>query len=894
MWRAGTVVIQESLEWSRIAIRWAPTTALGPSAAWRTCSTKPVESAEGLKIVGKVLSGDSDTKMPPDSFPLATDPERLRLLGDQLAETVADLHTANRRLKSVIEIGLTLASECHSERRLQLVCAAARELFGAASATIGIVDLDDRTVLRFVTSGVYAGHSLQAGDSVSGILGTVLAGRAAVRGENIGGDPPRLHVGSRHPSEQAFLAAPIASPRHVYGWISLVSRDSRRFTDDDEHLIEALSAQIGHIFDLEHEIVERRQAESALRHERNRAQRYLDTVDVVIVALDLDGRITLINRKGCDLLGRPEEELIGHPAIDTCVPVEWRDITRQKLRALMAGELPVTENPVRSRTGEERLLEWRNRLLRDQDGRVIGTLSCGTDISERAHALEEVRTAEERMRFALQSAGVGIWDMDYRTGLLRWSPTLESHYGLPRSTFAGTFAAFVERIHPDDRSSVVETLENAKRIGDDFSIPHRSVWPDGTVRWLSGAGRIHLGENGEPARGVGISLDVTERRTLEEQYQQAQKMEALGRLAGGVAHDFNNLLTVMLGYCDLVLDDLGPDDPRQADMTEIKRAGASATGLTRQLLAFSRKEIIDPTLLDLNVVVGDMRAMLSRLIEEDVKVVLGVAPELAFVKADRGQVEQIVMNLALNARDAMPRGGTLTISTSNVDLDEHYARTHLDVTPGPYVMLTVTDTGTGMTPQVQARLFEPFFTTKEPGTGTGFGLATVHGIAARNGGSVHVFSEVGRGTSFRVYFPRVDAVSALISTPTPVTKPRGEGHTVLVVEDADGLRELARRLLQQQGYTVVVASNGDEALRMFDQYPSIDILLTDVVMPGCSGPDLAKQLVERRPGLKAVCMSGYTKEAIVQHGVLDYGLAFLHKPFTSETLGRKIREVLSQ
>ena len=318
------------------------------------------------------------------------------------------------------------------------------------------------------------------------------------------------------------------------------------------------------------------------------------------------------------------------------------------------------------------------------------------------------------------------------------------------------------------------------KSGADFSMQHRAIWPDGTVRWLSGAGRIHLGEHGEPVRGVGISLDVTERRTLEEQYQQAQKMEAIGRLAGGVAHDFNNLLTVILGYCELLLADLDPDDPRQADIAEIQKAGASAAGLTRQLLAFSRKQIIEPTLLDLNVVVADMRAMLGRLIGEDVKVVLGLRPELAPVKADRGQVEQIVMNLAVNARDAMPRGGTLTIETANVELDEHYAKTHLAVKPGPYVVLTVTDTGTGMTPEVQARLFEPFFTTKELGKGTGLGLATVHGIVTRSGGSVNVYSEVGRGTSFKVYFPRADAAEMVVDAPPPVARPRAG--------DADGAR----------------------------------------------------------------------------------------------------------
>jgi signal transduction histidine kinase len=414
------------------------------------------------------------------------------------------------------------------------------------------------------------------------------------------------------------------------------------------------------------------------------------------------------------------------------------------------------------------------------------------------------------------------------------------------------------------------------------------------VRWLSGAGRILLGENGAPVRGVGISLDVTERHILEEQYQQAQRMEAVGQLAGGVAHDFNNLLTVILGYCELLLADLDPDDRRQADIAEIQKAGESAAGLTRQLLAFSRKQFIEPTLLDLNVVVAEMRTMLERLIREDVKVRLGLRPDLALVKADRGQIEQIIVNLAVNARDAMPKGGTLTIQTANVELDEHYAATHLAARPGRYVALTLTDTGTGITPEVKAHLFEPFFTTKEPGKGTGLGLATVHGIVTRGGGSVNVYSEVGHGTSFEVYFPRADVGEAVVDVPVPVARPRAGSETVLVVEDSDGLRELAKRMLERRGHKVLVAANADEALRLFEGNGSIDVLLTDVVMPGASGPELTKQLVGLRPGLKVIYMSGYTEEAIVQHGVLEPGIAFLHKPFTSETLGRKIREVLDR
>jgi len=650
------------------------------------------------------------------------------------------------------------------------------------------------------------------------------------------------------------------------------------------------------------DVTERKRLERALReksvelerHERDRGQRYLDTAEIILLALDLNGRITLVNRYACSVLGWTADELLGRDWFETCVPLRTRDTAGKTFDDLLGGNLFSVESLIVTRSGEERLIEWRNTVLRGDEGHVIGTLSSGTDTTARNQALERLRTAEERTRFALEAAGIGIWDMDYTTGLLQWSEILESQYGLQPGTFRGTFEAFVERVHPEDRDALLETIGNAMKVGADFSVQHRTLSPDGTVRWLNGAGRIRLGDHGEPARGVGVSMDVTERHTLEEQYQQAQKMEAIGRLAGGVAHDFNNLLTVILGYSELLLADLAPDDPQRPDMAEIQKAGESAARLTRQLLAFSRKQIIEPALLDLNAIVADVRPMLARLIGEDVNVVVGAGRDLAPIKADRGQVEQIVMNLAVNARDAMPKGGTLNIETANVELDDDYAAPHFSAKPGHYVMLTVTDTGTGMTPEVQARLFEPFFTTKDVGKGTGLGLATVHGIVTRSGGSVGVYSEVGTGASFKVYFPRADAEAIAARAPAAAAREHAGGETILVVEDADSLREATRRLLQRQGYAVLVAANADEAIKLFDSHPSIDVLLTDVVMPGASGPELTRRLVERRPALKVIYMSRYTEDAIVQHGVLKPGIAFLHKPFTSDTLGRKIRDVLDQ
>jgi hypothetical protein len=484
-----------------------------------------------------------------------------------------------------------------------------------------------------------------------------------------------------------------------------------------------------------------------------------------------------------------------------------------------------------------------------------------------------------------------MWVYDLETlAFLAVNDAAIHHYGYTRNEF---LAMTIKDIRP---------LDDAERLLTNIGERRQTSERAGSSRHRVKSGRLidveitshEMAFAGQSAALV-VAQDITERRTLEEQFQQAQKMEAVGRLAGGVAHDFNNLLTVILGLCELLLADRNPDDSRQADIAEIQEAGIRAARLTRQLLAFSRKQIIEPTLLDMNVIVADLRAMLGRLIGEDVKVVLGLGADLALVKADRGQVEQIVMNLAVNARDAMPKGGMLTIETANVELDEHYAKTHLDVKPGLYVRLTVTDTGTGMTPQVQARLFEPFFTTKEPGKGTGLGMATVFGIVTRSGGSVGVSSKVGKGTQFKVYFPRADAAEAaepVADTLSPAARPRAGVQTVLVVEDEDGLRELAKRLLQRLGYTVLIAADASEASRLFEKNPTIDVLLTDVVMPGASGPELTSQLIKRRPALKVIYMSGYTEDAIVHHGVLKAGIAFLHKPFTSETLGRKIRDVL--
>jgi PAS domain S-box-containing protein len=396
---------------------------------------------------------------------------------------------------------------------------------------------------------------------------------------------------------------------------------------------------------------------------------------------------------------------------------------------------------------------------------------------------------------------------------------------------------------------------------------------------------------GQPAE-LAVLLDVTGRRELEEQLRQAQKMEAVGMLAGGVAHDFNNLLTIITGYSQLILNNLRGDDPNRHSVEQIMKAGERAAALTSQLLAFSRRQVLQPRVLDLNKLVTSLSTMLRRLIGEDIDLRLVLPPDLGTVSADAGQIEQVLMNLVVNARDAMPRGGVLTIETANVMLDDSYAGRHIAVKPGPYVLLAVSDNGSGMDEATQSRLFEPFFTTKGNGKGTGLGLSTVFGIVKQSGGSVAVYSEPSRGTSVKVYLPRNDQ-PAVLETERALRKVVRGTETILLVEDDEMVRTLVRETLERNGYKILDAAGPIEARRIADQYRlPIQMLITDVVMPKVSGRDLADQLIRKRPDLKVLYMSGYTDNAVLNSGILQKEVAFLQKPFTPAALSDKVREVL--
>jgi two-component system cell cycle sensor histidine kinase/response regulator CckA len=625
--------------------------------------------------------------------------------------------------------------------------------------------------------------------------------------------------------------------------------------------------------------------ETALGDSESRKAAILDSVLDCIVTMDAVGNVIEFNTAASRTFGYSKAEAIGRPLADLIIPPQFRERHSAGLaRYLATGKGPIIGKlieitAVRS-DGTEIPVELTITAIRSDSATIFtGVLR---DITARRQA-DDTRAS---LASIVNSSDDAISSVGMDETILTWNAGAERLFGYSASEMIGRNRAVL--VPAEKGAELVSVMERAGRGEMGEVLETRRVRKDGSVVDIALVTSPMTDSTGRVTGVSTIARDITgrkkaeaERQTLEAQYQQAQKMEAIGRLAGGVAHDFNNLLTVILGFCELLLADLTPDDPRQSDIAEIQNAGTRAAGLTRQLLAFSRKEIIQPKLLDLNLIVSDIRVMLGRLIGEDVTIVLDLAPAIAPVNADRGQMEQIVLNLAVNARDAMPKGGTLTIRTANVEVVEPHAQTHAEVKPGPYVVLTITDTGTGMTQAVQERLFEPFFTTKEAGKGTGLGLATVHGIATQNGGGITIDSEIGRGSSFMVYVPRTDVVEPVVAAPPPVHRNRARVQTVLVVEDAEGLRELTKRLLERQGYTVLIAANADEARRLFDEHPSIDLLLTDVVMPGPSGPDLVKQLVATRPALRVIYMSGYTDETIVHHGVLDPGILFLHKPFSS-------------
>jgi PAS domain S-box-containing protein len=610
----------------------------------------------------------------------------------------------------------------------------------------------------------------------------------------------------------------------------------------------------------------------------------------MIAVVDLQGRRIYNSISYEKVLGYSAEELKQSFAFEQIHPEDRETVRTAEEEARRTGSGKTVEYRFRHRDGSWRILESTASVIRAGKGESEKLVTVARDITERKRAVEASLLSEASFRSVVENAPYGIYRASTQGNLLRVNPALQGMlgYGQPGELLDLRLDTAIFR-NPGDFQRLVELLADNGEFKD---VEFEWLRKDGTPLTVRCSGR----RLGGPEIRDGFEVfaeDVTDRRILERQLRMAAKMEAVGRLSGGIAHDFNNLLGVIIGYSQVLKRKLAPDSSLREYADQVEKAGQRAVSLTRQLLAFSRQQILSPAVLDLNTLVSDMEKMLPRLIGEDIVLHFRLAPDLGRVKADHGQIEQIVMNLAVNARDAMPDGGHLTVETANAELDETYARQHAGAKPGRYVMLAVSDSGVGMNAETIARIFEPFFTTKEVGKGTGLGLATVYGVVKQSGGYIWVDSEPGKGASFQIYLPRVDEhVSPPAENPPSESSLTGT-ETVLLVEDAEPLRKLAQSFLVEHGFEVLSAPNGEEAIELAKtSRRPIHLLLTDVVMPGMNGRALAEQLLPVHPEIRILYMSGYTDSFIAGHGVLEPGTQLLHKPFTEQALLRKVRQVL--
>jgi len=637
----------------------------------------------------------------------------------------------------------------------------------------------------------------------------------------------------------------------------------------------------------------RKELELELEKERDRAQKYLDIAEVIFLALDSEERITMINKKGCEILGCSEGEILGRNWFELFCPREKREKRRENFRKTVSGALelsPYVELDIITCTGERKLIAWHNTLILDDRGQITGILSSGDDITEKKRVENSIKSSAMEWRKTFDSISDMILILDPQLNIIRVNKAVSEMLKLPYQEILGKrcYHMFHNTNQPPDFCPYKELVAERKEICWEQFEPKFE-------RHFSITMTPVFDESGNLNSIIGIYRDITEEKRLQEQLEHAVKMEAVGRLAGGMAHDFNNNLTPIVGICDLLLEEMNSEHPLYSDIVDIRESAERCTNLVKQLMAFSRKQVVEPKTFNLNNVINNMEKMLARLIGEHIHLEKNLDTRLELVKADIGQIELVIVNLVVNARDAMPYGGRISIETANVYIDEEFTRSHLDFKPGWYVVLCISDTGIGMDKDILDKIFEPFFTTKEKGKGTGLGLAIVYGIVKQAGGSILVESEPGRGTTFRIYLPVVDESEKKILTKEskPKTMALHGWETILLVEDELSVRKVVKRALEYMGYKVIDAEDGQQALTLIKQLKTpIDLLITDVIMPEMSGKDLALRIQALFPDLKVVFISGYLDDIIGNQGILEPGIQFIQKPIKIEALAQKIRETL--
>jgi len=646
---------------------------------------------------------------------------------------------------------------------------------------------------------------------------------------------------------------------------------------------------------LEAEIAEKNAIEGKLQEERNILRSLIDSALDYIYIKDQESQFLVANKGVAYLMGVNEpEQLIGKTDFDFYPERLAKRYFADEQEIIKTGKPVIArEEPLLDlRSGREGCQLTTKVPLRNKEGKIIGIVGIGRDITELKQFEDKLIEDKRVIEAIMETAPVLIVLTDPEGRIILINKACEELTGYTHEEVKGK--SISELFLPEEWVSVVkERFSNP--LNPELLKPHQNPWITSSgekrlIEWRCAP--IELSGYVKPCI-LGVGTDITEHKQLEEQFLQAQKMEAIGRLAGGVAHDFNNMLTAILGYAQLAMEMLERENQIYSYIKEIAKAGERASSLTRQLLAFSRRQILQPQNLDLNNLISNLEKMLKRLIGEDIELVIVPGSDIGCIRADPGQLEQVIMNLVVNARDAMPGGGKLTIETLNVYLDEAYLKTHAGVKPGNYVMLAVSDTGIGMNKEVLSHMFEPFFTTKEVGKGTGLGLSTVYGIVKQSGGNIWVYSEPGKGSTFKIYLPVVEEMVGTVREEEAQAKDIHGNETVLVIEDDDQVREIARGSLSSYGYNVILAGKSEEALSISSGYNGfIHIAVIDVVMPGMNGQELAEKLRLQRPQMKVLYMSGYTDNTIVHYGVLERGVPFIQKPFSPEKLVEKVREVL--
>ena len=625
---------------------------------------------------------------------------------------------------------------------------------------------------------------------------------------------------------------------------------------------------------------------AAAEEERRRVTTILESIGDGFYSLDRDWRFVYVNQRAAEAMKRPRESLVGVNLLELFPQLNGSIFHREFERAIRERKAVTIED---------------HSLLTDSWVSVRayptgeGLSVFFEDITAQREAARALEESEERLRLATDVGKFGIWDWDMVRNKVTWSSRIYEFHGLTREQFSGTVEAFRALVHPADADRVAHGIRTAVETRSEFQSEFRTIRPSGEIRWLLTNGRVVYDRDGKPVRMLGATQDVTQRRDGEERLRQAQRIEAAGRIAGGVAHEVNNQMTVVLGLAEFMLrsPDLSPE--LRADTVQIRRAGERSALITSQLLAFSRRQVLWPTLIDLNQIVSDFERVLRKTAGEETTLVLRLMKDLPPVLADRAQMEQVLLNLTLNAADALKDGGgTLTIETSTRRFSPDYASTKPDIAivEGSYVMMAVTDSGTGMSPEVMSHVFEPFYTTKPIGHGSGLGLSSVYGIVKQSNGYIWVYSEPGQGSTFKIYLP-IPRESPALPPSEPEAVPAGGTETILVVEDESDLRALFARMLRDMGYQSLEAGNGEEGLRILRRPDrAVDLVLTDIAMPGVNGRELGNQVAREFPGLPVLYMSGYTDGDIASRGLLDQGVPFIQKPFTPDDLAQHLREVL--